>query len=162
MQPGISQSSLRHERRCALVALHSEAALAPPKARPRYGAELLLVRVVGPWCEILADDRAALNYLEAVAAQLRVGGMSVTIHTRYGDPAAALCSTAQELGAHIIVMATRARAGFARLALGSVYAAILRQVPVPLLVVRSTDVVRELEYASPVLMGSDQSGRVAA
>jgi hypothetical protein len=72
------------------------------------------------------------------------------------------CSTAQELGAHLMVMATRARTGFARLAPGSVYAAILRQVPVPLLVVCSTNVVREPEYASPVLMVSDQSGRVAA
>jgi hypothetical protein len=46
-----------------------------------------------------------------------------------------------------MVMATHARHGIARLALGSVYAAALRRAPVPLLVLRSTRIVRARQGA---------------
>jgi nucleotide-binding universal stress UspA family protein len=58
-----------------------------------------------------------------------------------------LASSAEDHNADLIVMATRARHGIARLALGSVYAATLRRAAVPLLVLRSTRVVRARQGA---------------
>jgi len=147
----------------AVVALdgsvHAEAALGPARVLARQcGTRLTLVRVVGPWAEVVRDDRKALAYLEQLARELQAEGISVAIQTRYGETAAELASSADEHGADVIVMATRARGGIARLALGSVYAATLRQARVPLLVVRSKRLGRTRQ-STPL---ESQSGRLVS
>ena len=81
------------------------------------------MRVVGPWTEVVRDNQGARAYLEHLASELRVDGISVAIQTRYGETAAELASSADEHSADLILTVTHARGGIARLALGSVYAA---------------------------------------
>ena len=128
--------------------LHAEAALGPARVLARQcGTRLTRVRVVGPWAKVVRDDRGARASLEHLANELRADGIAVGMQTRYGETAAELASSAEEHGADLMVMATRARGGLARLALGSVYAATLRQARAPLLVLRSTRVVRARQSA---------------
>jgi nucleotide-binding universal stress UspA family protein len=143
-----SDAALRHAVVALDGSLHAEAALRPARALARqYGTRLTLVRVVGPWDKVVGGDRRARDYLDLLADELRASGISVVIHTRYGEPAAELASSAGDHNADLIVMATRARQGIERLALGSVYAATLRRARVPLLVLRSTRLVRARQEA---------------
>jgi nucleotide-binding universal stress UspA family protein len=58
--------------------------------------------------------------------------------TMEGNPAAAILHAAEELGASIVVVATRGRTGLARLALGSVAETVVRHSHCSVLAVRST------------------------
>ena len=62
----------------------------------------------------------------------------VTIEQRIvqGRPATALCKTAQDLGAALIVIGSHGRTGLERLFIGSVAEAVLRHSPCPVLVIK--------------------------
>lgn len=130
----------------------AEAAL--PVARDlaaALGAELLLLQAVmvpvdlgepgyGRSVAALEHDlgdraAAAREYLATVRARLAAEQPScqVGIEVRYGAPVEAIASAA---GAGLVVMATHGRTGLARMFLGSVAAAVLREGVTPLLLVR--------------------------
>ena len=74
------------------------------------------------------------SYLRTVAGRLT--GHPVEVAVRFGDPTAEIIEEAREVGADLIVIATHGRGGVARLLLGSVAAAVLRESQVPVVLVR--------------------------
>ena len=57
-------------------------------------------------------------------------------HVRSGEPFREICNQAREIGADLIVLATRGHSGLTRLVLGSTAERVLRFAPCPVLVVR--------------------------
>lgn len=82
------------------------------------------------------EGREAESYLEEVAGQLRRDGLSVCAVVRQGWAAESIALQGRELGASLIVMATRGRTGLLRLLLGSVALETVRRSPLPILLVR--------------------------
>ena len=60
----------------------------------------------------------------------------MTTDARAGEPVAEIVAAARESGADIIAMTTHGRSGFGRLLFGSVAEAVLRQVEIPVLMMR--------------------------
>jgi nucleotide-binding universal stress UspA family protein len=60
-----------------------------------------------------------------------------------GDPADSIVKLAKEEGADLIVMSTHGRTGLARLLMGSVAEAVVRQAPCPVLTIRQPNVQLE-------------------
>jgi nucleotide-binding universal stress UspA family protein len=140
--------------------LHAEAALGAARiVAQQCGTPLTLVRVVGPWAEVVRDNTDARNYLEQLSRDLQADGIVAAIQTRYGNTADELVSSAEEFHADLIVMATRARSGIARLAFGSVYASTLRRAHVPVLVVPAARVAR---FREPAVLRSSYGRQVTA
>jgi nucleotide-binding universal stress UspA family protein len=77
--------------------------------------------------EVLADMRRILD--------LGAESPAVTAIAEAGDPRAAIMDQAIAKQAELIVMGTRGRRGFARLVLGSVAEAVVREAPCPVLTV---------------------------
>jgi nucleotide-binding universal stress UspA family protein len=123
------------------------------------GATLRLVRVVEPvWSTLfvygdpmgyyLSDgqlkemqdeaDRAAGNYLTAVAAKLSADLPRVTTSVYHGRPADELLRSAALYPHGLMVMATHGRGGLRRFALGSVTTELLQRSALPLMVVPSS------------------------
>ena len=113
------------------------------------GARVTLVHVLagptvlGPRIMTYRPDRlepdlgGAFKYLDAVAEDLRYGGVEVAVQARTGaQPAVAIADAAKELDADIIAMATHGYGMVKRTVLGSVADKVLRLHPVPLLLVR--------------------------
>lgn len=74
--------------------------------------------------------------LKRLANTLRTAGYQVHTLVRVGEPVAQILA-AVEAGAYdLIAMATRGRTGLARLFLGSVAESVLRQAPIPMLLMR--------------------------
>lgn len=109
--------------------------------------ELLLLRVVEP-----ADGFAALGtaylptaspgvldeatiYLDGISTSPSMAGRAVTGRVETGDPAAKIAAVARYEEIDLVVMATHASGGLARLTMGSVASAILHVASVPLLLV---------------------------
>lgn len=111
-------------------------------------AEILLLQVVEPpsyayaseypylTFDVDAELAEARKYLEMVAAELRAGGLVVSVHVASGSPASMIASVARDRGADIIAMATHGRGGLARLVMGSVATGTVQRSSVPVLVVR--------------------------
>jgi nucleotide-binding universal stress UspA family protein len=74
--------------------------------------------------------------LEPVAATLRRDGWTVRVAAALGLPAAAIREAAGTERADVIAMTTHGRKGVARLVLGSVAEAVVRDAPVPVLLIR--------------------------
>jgi nucleotide-binding universal stress UspA family protein len=89
--------------------------------------------------DVAARLKEAHDYLAPVAAQLRERGVRVTTHARHGEPVAEIVAAARETGSGLIAMTTHGRSGFARLLLGSVAEAVLRQAEMPVLMMRLTE-----------------------
>lgn len=79
---------------------------------------------------------AGRSYLERLAEAHRAGGLTVHVHTAFGQVATRIADIARETGIDLIAMATHGRGGLARFVLGSVATATLQQAGVPLLLVR--------------------------
>ena len=78
--------------------------------------------------------------LKRLATTLRTAGYQVHTLVRIGEPVAQILA-AVEAGAYdLIAMATRGRTGLARLLLGSVAESVLRQAPIPMLLMRPVPV----------------------
>jgi nucleotide-binding universal stress UspA family protein len=118
----------------------SEAVLPLAEALARdYDADLLLVRALrpagSPEVEVEAQETAE-GYLRTMAADLAARGRSVEWKVWYDDPARAIADAARYNGVDLIAMSTHGRGGLGRLIVGSVAEALVRQAPVPVLLVR--------------------------
>lgn len=86
----------------------------------------------------VAVVREAQDYLDAMVARLRAGGVKdVEATVWYGPPAPAIVEAARVSKADVIVMSTHGRSGVGRLLLGSVAESVLRGTPTPILLVRA-------------------------
>jgi nucleotide-binding universal stress UspA family protein len=70
---------------------------------------------------------------------LREAGYTVSVVIEAGDPAQTIADVARQQGADVVAMATHGRTGLRRLVLGSVTEAVLRELDVPLLLIRPFD-----------------------
>lgn len=91
------------------------------------------------WVPVPADEvaqirEAARKMLEDTITRVGARGTSHVVEDR---PAHAVVNKARELGARLVVAGTRGRTGLARLTLGSVAEAIVRDAPCSVLVVRA-------------------------
>jgi len=71
-------------------------------------------------------------------AEARLGLHGLEVRVLGGEPAAAICDLASELGARAVVLGTRGRGGLSRAVLGSVSAYVVRHAPCTVVVTRST------------------------
>ncbi|MFN0070111.1 MAG: universal stress protein [Chloroflexota bacterium] len=81
-----------------------------------------------------AETRAALAELSDVKKEIASGHIDVNLHVARGEPAIALSAVAQEIGAHVIALATHGRSGIGRLLLGSVAEQLIRSAKLPILI----------------------------
>lgn len=110
------------------------------------------------------EDRAAREYLDAQAAQVR-SRTPLSVHTRMvrGEASSSILDVAAAEHADLIVMATHGRTGLARLALGSVADELVREGTIPVLLLRPFEGVSPpLEVLSRALVPLDGSPRAEA
>ena len=81
--------------------------------------------------------KEALDYLGKTGECLRKRGAIVRTLVTFGDAAAEILKSADELGVDLIAMSTHGRSGFGRLAFGSVTEWVLRSGSIPVLLVRT-------------------------
>jgi nucleotide-binding universal stress UspA family protein len=119
-------------------------------------AEVILVRVVPPLSPgelvatagVMAPDTLRLReleareYLDTIQSRLRDKMIRARSEVRIGSPPAEILATATAVDADVIAMATRARGTLGRLLFGSVAEAVLREAPLPVLLVRGYTGVR--------------------
>lgn len=136
----------------------SEAVLAPTaEIAKRFDSTVVLVEVTPGYGQIIgataaesfgASGSVAAAQEIAVAAENAASSYLDAIRTKYGTPlwqtvvaegnsASTIVEQAREHGADLIVMATHARMGLARLFLGSVSEDVIRKCGIPVLVVHS-------------------------
>jgi nucleotide-binding universal stress UspA family protein len=126
----------------------SEAVLAHAQALAKAdGSELVLLQVVNSAGEIFndpsigADDLSAAeaaetSYLEGVLARIKSEGASATIEVREGPIADTILATARDLRVNMIAMSTHGRSGLQKMLMGSITEGIVKNSPVPVLVIR--------------------------
>jgi nucleotide-binding universal stress UspA family protein len=142
----------------ALVTLDGSpvAELALPMAHSLAGKPLRhfqLLRVVAT-----RDDLApAREYLDRVATRLTAQGVTVSTDVQIDEPAPAIAAAA--LGVDLVILATHGRGGIDRVRHGSVAEAVTRQVPIPVLLVRTIPAhfqaaSRQPVGAQPLAVGS--------
>jgi nucleotide-binding universal stress UspA family protein len=85
---------------------------------------------------IEAEQSAAGDYLNQVAARLRAHNVSVDTERPEGAPADMIVERAQALGVSLILMTTHGRSGLGRVMFGSVADSVLRHATCPVLLVR--------------------------
>jgi nucleotide-binding universal stress UspA family protein len=86
----------------------------------------------------LAVGRAHESARQVVSeAEGRLGLDEVEVRVLGGDPAAAVCALATELGARAIVLGSRGRGGLSRALLGSVSDYVVRHAPCTVVVTRA-------------------------
>jgi nucleotide-binding universal stress UspA family protein len=111
----------------------------------RGDAEVLLLRVVSPviypYAEIpvaMPDLRGnAAEYLRGVGSRLCERGARVRELVEEGSPALAITRIAEREKVTLVAMATHGRTGLSRWVFGSVTEQVMRESPVPILVLRS-------------------------
>ena len=121
-------------------------------ARP-LDLEVVLVQVVEPLpppavdtAPVIALDTTdqgqaeADRYLTSVAGDLIRQGLRVQTLVRVGAPAEQIVEAAREAGADLIAMTTHGRSGLGRMFFGSVAESVLHQSPVPMFLMRVTEV----------------------
>lgn len=112
-----------------------------------------LLRVVEPISSVmvegvvLVDDLAARvrdaeQYLAAIAADLRGGGIDAEWEVRRGAAALVILDSAKSFHVDLIAMSTHGRGGFGRRRFGSVAEQVLRHADVTVFLMRQTDVPR--------------------
>lgn len=118
------------------------------------GAPLLLVRAVSfppiglyletfdstgslYQAELDAEVKEAEEYLAQQAADLVANGLTVNTLCKVGDAGKVVLEAAKDAEAELIVIATHGRSGLQRWFFGSVAEAILREAPIPVLLIRS-------------------------
>lgn len=74
--------------------------------------------------------------LKHLAQSLREEGYQVTTKVRLGDPVEQIVAAVHQSPYDLLAMATRGRTGLTRLVLGSVAESVLRQVTIPMLLIR--------------------------
>lgn len=81
-------------------------------------------------------QKAAEEYLNAVAAELQAEGLSVAARTASGPVAEAILDYAADNGVDLVVMSTHGRGGISRWVYGSVADRVLQAATCPVLLVR--------------------------
>ena len=114
-----------------------------------FGAEIILLKVLGPLPEpSMSSPRAirsaeaasaelAQEYLEGVAAGLQAEGHGVEAAIEEGRPYVQIIRYAEENDVDLIVMSTRGYSGLSRWLLGSVADRVARGATVPVLLVQA-------------------------
>lgn len=114
--------------------------------------EVILLRVVEPIAPMVIEGARhfemedvearrtdAEEYLAPIAVELRNKAVRVESRVRRGNPAEQIVAVARETGADLIAMSTHGRGGLGRLVFGSVAQAVLRQVEIPVFLMRTTE-----------------------
>ena len=114
--------------------------------------EVILLRVVEPIPTIVVEGSRHIDvedvearridaeeYLAPIAVELRKKAVRVESRVRRGHPIEEIVTAAREAGADLIAMSTHGRGGLGRLMFGSVAQAVLRQVDIPVLLMRATE-----------------------
>lgn len=113
----------------------------------QFGAEIVLLKVLGPLPEptmsspqvmrsaAAASAQLALEYLQGIAAGLREEGIPAQVATVEGKPYVEIVRFAEENEIDLIAMSTRGYSGLSRWLLGSVADRVVRGATVPLLLV---------------------------
>lgn len=147
----------------------------------QHGARLMLLGVLEPPVPLTSGggvpvrdaslDRALQEeqrkYVDGVAKRLRKR-TSVTVESvlREGKVVPTIAHYAREAQVQLIVMCTHGRGGFERLWLGSVADGLLRQLPVPILLVRGTRTLPKGDVGIPafprIVVALDGSPRAEA
>ncbi len=110
------------------------------------GSEIHLLRVamahtlpgidpVGAQVEVVKE---AEDYLRDLEGGLREKGIKVESHVRYGQAAEEILDHTEHRGFDLIAMTTHGRSGVGRWLLGSVAEKVVRNSPIPVLVVRAS------------------------
>jgi nucleotide-binding universal stress UspA family protein len=117
----------------------------------KVGAELILLHVVpdtilalpdavmptpAPLADLSALTAAGREGLANIVAAENLDALNPRTEVRVGSPAAEIVAAAADLRADLICISTHGRGGLARVILGSVAEAIVRQAPCPVLTVR--------------------------
>ncbi len=97
--------------------------------------------------------------LAPYAAELRNAGYAVTTQVDYGDPAQCIIDIVKTSHVDLIAMATHGRSGLGRLVLGSVAERVLRNVDIPVLLMRPSPIVAEKGAFTDLLARSLGQGR---
>lgn len=102
------------------------------------GGDLHLLHVLPePGTRSAPEQEVAAQLRALVPAQANARGVSTWVEVvRHANPAVAITETARRVGADLVCVATHARSGVARAALGSITGELLRECPLPVLVVR--------------------------
>ena len=115
----------------------------------QFGAEIVLLKVLGPLPEpsmssprvmrsaAAASAQLAREYLEGVAAGLREEGIPVEVAAVEGKPYVQIIRFAEENEIDLIAMSTRGHSGLSRWLLGSVADRVARGATVPLLLIQA-------------------------
>jgi len=115
----------------------------------RFGAKMILLKVLAPLPEPSMAGRSAVQsaeaasadlaraYLESVADRIREQGIPAEVATVEGRPYAQIVEFAEERQIDLIVMSTRGQSGFSRWLLGSVADRVVRGAMVPILLVQA-------------------------
>jgi HSP20 family protein len=114
--------------------------------------DLILVRVLLPYTPMALPDLPvpvvveamheveveATEYLRRLSAAIIDKGLRVQCVTRSGDPARRIIDTAREMDVGLIAMTTHGRSGLSRVVFGSVAESVVREAPVPVLLMRGS------------------------
>jgi nucleotide-binding universal stress UspA family protein len=84
-------------------------------------------------CAMLEDE------LLPVVHGLQEAGFTVSVAVRFGDPVEEIARFAEIEGVDLVAIATHGRSGLRRLVLGSVAEGVLRQIQVPMILIRPFD-----------------------
>jgi nucleotide-binding universal stress UspA family protein len=115
----------------------------------QFGAEIVLLMVLGPLPDTPMAGRQAVrmaeemsaklarDYLESVAEPMRLQEISVRIATVEGKPYVQIIEYAEEHGIDLIVMSARGYGGLSRWLLGSVADRVVRGARVPVLLIQA-------------------------
>jgi nucleotide-binding universal stress UspA family protein len=83
------------------------------------------------------DQSIAASILEPAAKRAREAGVPVETETLHGPAARAIADGARRSNSIVLIMGTHGRSGIARMALGSVAAAVIEHARLPVMVVRA-------------------------
>ena len=158
--PGAAQAATgvpKQAYRRVLVPLDGspEAELIFPLAQRLMDTEngdLILIRVLLPYTPMVAPDMPvpvvaeatqevegeATEYLRRIAAAVSEKGLRVQVFTPSGDPARRIIDIAREMEVGLIAMTTHGRSGLSRVVFGSVAESVVREAPVPVLLMRAS------------------------
>ena len=115
----------------------------------RFGAELILLRVVEPFPHVRglsAGDLSRIKrqtaewsrtYLERLAHRVREEGIAVQTGTVEGQPNLAILEFSETKQVDLIVICTRGRSGLSRWLMGSIADRVVRGARTPVLLVRA-------------------------
>jgi nucleotide-binding universal stress UspA family protein len=100
-----------------------------------YGAQIVLLHVLNDPHQYYMSDPVS-HQMHHLAKKIEASGISVTILSREGDPAAEILDACPSLGIDLIAMSTHGRSGVSRWVMGSVTEKVIRSATTALCIVR--------------------------